>query len=351
MTLIYSSSGFLAARSGSPISCASPLGYCPDYVVDNQTKHNDNCSARNTTTSFDSRRLAERMKNTNIRLSLEDVSKCMLRDNKVSSPSCIVGMNNDNKRVQRKNDETPRSILKKAASADSASIAKLREALLLTKRLSISLSDTNLSQQAVDDNDDSLHTRPRSPSKNVTFADDNNLSLVKIHNFVPSSERLDQWQFNTSQTNFRNNRLSGNEALSLAKGKVIRRPVELLLCFKEPCDSPDFTERFKYKCVALERCATRDRTLTGIILVKNIEFEKHVSVRYTVDGWKTTDDVEAYYVPNSNDGETDRFSFTLSLPKSYKEMEFAIRFKTNSSEFWDNNFNRNYKVRDALSPP
>jgi len=272
--------------------------------------------------------------------------------------------------------KSPRSILKKAASADAASIAALRETLSRStedinnnnnnsnnnnnNRLSMSFSDSNLSRQGVECSElttvqSNTGLLVGSLSKNVTFADDKNMSLVKIHNFVASTERLDQWHFSKfHQTHFKTENLPGNRQPSLLLkpvNKFVRKPVELLLCFNEPCDSVDFKERFARECVALERCATRDRTVTGIILVQNLEFHKYVGVRYTVDGWKTSDEVEACYVPNSNDGDTDRFSFTLSLPKSYKELEFAVRYKAgNLTEYWDNNFNRNYKVKDAFHP-
>ena len=245
-----------------------------------------------------------------------------------------------------------RGILKKSKSADAATVAHLRTTLLESKCLSISLSDPNLAVDVEDDHCD----EPRSPNKNVTFADDNNLSLCRIHNFVPSNDKLDQWQsnfvFNSQQRHFKSDRLSGNQAMvPRGGGKLaVRKPNQLVVCFKEPCDNADFQERFKYKCVALERCATRDRTITGIVLVKNIEFHKEVTVRYTLDSWATSSDVDACYLPNSNDGDTDRFSFTLAFPRNHKEMEFAVRYKTGSAEYWDNNFNRNYKVKDALTP-
>ena len=75
-----------------------------------------------------------------------------------------------------------------------------------------------------------------------------------------------------------------------------------------------------------------------------------MTIRYTLDSWVTSTDVDACYLPNSNDGDTDRFSFSLALPRNHKEMEFAIRYKTGTAEYWDNNFNRNYKVKDALTP-
>ena len=304
MTLIYTP-GYRAANTGrgSPLRCSSPVSF---RSVNRTDPSKDMDSTQVYSSSPHSRVLAERMKEIQISLSIEDLSSsieniasavasssCCSHDNKQSrSQSCII---EQSKQFSKMVDNPPRSILKKSISADAASIAILKESLLESKCLSISLSDTNIAQSSSGDSYETPE-EPKTPTKNVTFADDNNLSLCKVHNFVPSNEKLDQWQFNAfHQTHFKTDRLSGNQLMTPVKAKkVFRKPNELLLCFKEPCSNDDFEERFKYKCVALERCATRDRTLTGIILVKNIEFHKYVAVRYTVDRWKTTSEIEAY---------------------------------------------------------
>lgn len=250
--------------------------------------------------------------------------------------------------------EMPRGILKKSASADEASIRLLRASIFFTSNtISRHHSESNLTIDIPLINEHSAQatelSSPKSPQKNVTFADDNNLSLVEVRNFIPSNDRLDVWAHSPIFCNSSIHCI-GRGGKDVANGaKIFKKPVELLICFKEPCNAADFHERFNHQCVALERCGTRDRAVTGIILVKNIEFEKHVFVRYTLDHWKTSCDVETNYVPNSNDGVTDRFTFFLSLPKACKEMEFAVRFQTSSEEYWDNNQNRNYKVKDSTA--
>ena len=179
-------------------------------------------------------------------------------------------------------------------------------------------------------------------SRTVSFADDNNLSLVEIKNFVPSSERIDLWS-EADEVFQRKYQVAIAEETEFEKSKDFSES-EIKLCFTEPCASKGFLERFKHRCVSLEKCDIRGRTLSGIVLVKNIEYSKHVFIRYTLDGWITNYDTEATYVPNSNDIVTDRFHFSITLPQTINEMEFAVCFKTSSNEFWDNNYNRNYKV-------
>lgn len=372
MTLICTSGHRTRSNNGglgSPNRCTSPIDIisldCSTRTTNSTRNNRDLCSTDSKTSvlfggsSPHTKSYVETMSRIEISFSSSSLESgeafsppplCHVPPDSKQGRSASVSCSSEGDRAKLRNKiigGLPRSILKKSKSADSATIADLRETLLESRCLSISLSDPSFTIEACDDEDG-----PKSPNKNVTFADDNNLSLVKIHNFVPSNDKLDQWQFSVFQTQFNCQRLSGNQAMAPQRGnrRVVRKPNQLLVCFKEPCDNPDFMEHFRYKCVALERCATRDRSVTGIVLVKNIEFHKQVTIRYTLDCWKTSNDVEACYLSNSNDGESDRFSFTLALPRSYKEMEFAVCYKTGSAEYWDNNFNRNYKVKDALTP-
>lgn len=88
----------------------------------------------------------------------------------------------------------------------------------------------------------------------------------------------------------------------------------------------------------------------GVIKVKNLTFEKKITVRYTVDDWKTFTDTEAAYIRHASDGFTDKFSFTIDLTNrnenSLKTLQFAIRYvAANVGEFWDSNNSLNYHFR------
>jgi len=131
--------------------------------------------------------------------------------------------------------------------------------------------------------------------------------------------------------------------------------VYLLACFELPDSQEELLERVRRCRVALESCSFDDLALaiSGVICVANIAFHKTISVRYTVDHWMTKTDISGEYIPRSNDGPTDRFSFTIILPSRKQfiigsEAEFAICYKAGdgpSFEFWDNNHGRNYVVR------
>lgn len=121
--------------------------------------------------------------------------------------------------------------------------------------------------------------------------------------------------------------------------------------FTQPGLASDFLERVETRKIALERCLVddHDRTVTGLIRVANLCFNKVVIVRYSLNSWVTFNDIAASYVLNSNDGKTDKFAFTINLPMSMtvgSRLEFALKFAALDlgSSFWDNNFGDNYHI-------
>lgn len=123
----------------------------------------------------------------------------------------------------------------------------------------------------------------------------------------------------------------------------------LCTCFSQPGCSPDFLRRVQERKLSLETCVVEDKDLTvsGLIRVANIAYQKSVIVRHTVNGWMTYSDDAATYVSGSNDGATDRFSFTIHLPEYFgfgSRLEFSVMFSAGDQQFWDSNFGSNYRV-------
>ena len=112
------------------------------------------------------------------------------------------------------------------------------------------------------------------------------------------------------------------------------------LAFTQPSLEPDFFNRVSRDCVCLESIREEPRCLHGIVRVSNLSFTKEVAVRWTHDNWKTSHDTHAVFL--SNHGATDRFAF--ELPINGDDVSFAIRFRSEGSEFWDNNRGSNYTV-------
>lgn len=97
--------------------------------------------------------------------------------------------------------------------------------------------------------------------------------------------------------------------------------------------------------VCLESFTVADFSVTGVTRVTNLGYEKFVHVRYTLDDWKTYDDVQASYIPGSSDGFTDKFVFTIFLSPNLSEFslcQLAIRYRVGVWEYWDNFNHANY---------
>ncbi|ORY91406.1 putative phosphatase regulatory subunit-domain-containing protein [Syncephalastrum racemosum] len=97
-----------------------------------------------------------------------------------------------------------------------------------------------------------------------------------------------------------------------------------------------------------------DNILLGRCRVANLAFEKHVTVRYTTDYWKSFHETEALYrEPIGSSANTwDRFSFTIRLDDCASPnitVYLALKYTVNDNEFWDNNDGANYQV-DVILP-
>ena len=94
------------------------------------------------------------------------------------------------------------------------------------------------------------------------------------------------------------------------------------------------------------------KNLIGTVAVRNLAFQKQVTVRFTLDYWKTTSEVTAEY---SNDlrkpgpyDNIDMFTFNISLADQAnlenKTLFFCVRYNVNGQEYWDSNNFTNYQV-------
>ncbi|OWF53550.1 glycogen-binding subunit 76A-like [Mizuhopecten yessoensis] len=119
----------------------------------------------------------------------------------------------------------------------------------------------------------------------------------------------------------------------------------LTVCFQQPGACEDFLKRVLTRKICLENAVVTNLTITGIIRVANLGFHKFCRVRYTTNGWVTFHDIAASYVKNSCDGPTDRFSFSIVAPADFglhARLEFALSYRVNDAEYWDNNQDLNY---------
>jgi len=122
-------------------------------------------------------------------------------------------------------------------------------------------------------------------------------------------------------------------------------------CFSQPGMSRNFAERVLERRVLLETCLVAPTAIDGVVRVANIAYEKHVFVRYTMNGWLTFTDVLASYVHGSSNSSTDQFRFSIALPNNFgivgSAVEFSIKYEaggTGDCVFWDSNYGANYRV-------
>ncbi|XP_037374786.1 protein phosphatase 1 regulatory subunit 3A [Talpa occidentalis] len=171
---------------------------------------------------------------------------------------------------------------------------------------------------------------PSSGTRRVSFADTFGFNLVSVKEF-------DTWELPSVSTNF-----------DLRKDIFNTEEYVLSPLFDLPSSKEDLMQQLQVQKAILE--ATEyfpgSTSMKGIIRVLNISFEKLVYVRMSLDDWQTHYDILAEYVPNSCDGETDQFSFNITLIPPYQKdgnkVEFCIRYETSVGTFWSNNKGTNY---------
>ncbi|XP_036036360.1 protein phosphatase 1 regulatory subunit 3A isoform X2 [Onychomys torridus] len=178
--------------------------------------------------------------------------------------------------------------------------------------------------------EDTYLDTPTSASRRVSFADSLGFSLVSIKEF-------DCWELPSVSTDF-----------DLSRDVFPAEEYVLSPLFDLPSSKEELMEQLQVQKAVLESTEhlPGPTSMKGVIRVLNVSFEKLVYVRMSLDGWQTHYDILAEYVPNSCDGETDQFSFKISLippfQKDGSKVEFCIRYETSVGTFWSNNNGNNY---------
>jgi hypothetical protein len=76
--------------------------------------------------------------------------------------------------------------------------------------------------------------------------------------------------------------------------------------------------------------------------VQNLAYDKVVGVVFTTDNWATAQTAYGHYVWTMKSG-LEVWHATLSVGSAV-EVKFAVFYQVLASEYWDNNFSRNYTV-------
>ncbi|XP_014874075.1 protein phosphatase 1 regulatory subunit 3C-B-like [Poecilia latipinna] len=197
----------------------------------------------------------------------------------------------------------------------------------------------------------SMETSTSAPRKNsrksVAFADSQGLALTTVYVFT-EDDPLAELQFHLTELE------GATEALDLEVKDSVELGSGLVLDFTPPAaDYLDLRNRLKAQQVCLETCSVQDHLLSGTVHVRNICFEKSVSVRITFDSWNSFQDVWCRYLNNVYGcPDIDTFTFSVPLPPDLvpsSRVEFCIRYQTKDQVHWDNNLGNNYRL--AMADP
>ncbi|PSN32642.1 hypothetical protein C0J52_13888 [Blattella germanica] len=204
-------------------------------------------------------------------------------------------------------------------------------------------------------------TPPGTPSRKkiVRFADVLGLDLADIRTFLDEIPKVPRSAYedlecvdipDTSSSSILEDTLS----TVLPSCMNIKSDRCLICLFQQPAGLPDFMDRVREEQVCLENAILTDTvsfTICGTVRVRNLDFHKSVHIRYSIDNWETFADLQATYVPNSCDGFSDKFSFTLyaHTVQIGQRLQFAVRFQCKGVQYWDSNHGANY-VFQCLPP-
>ncbi|XP_029607375.1 uncharacterized protein LOC115192724 [Salmo trutta] len=170
-----------------------------------------------------------------------------------------------------------------------------------------------------------------SSSRRVSFADALGLNLVKVKEF-------DSWDI-TIPLNF--NAMEGEKEVE---------EYYLSLLYTPSPSQEAMALRVQEQKLELESIELLHQTtiLRGVVRVLNVSFDKMVYIRTSLDAWATHFDLLAEYIPGSSDGDTDCFSFKLTLGPPFGEkgarVDFCLRYETPVGTFWANNSDQNYVI-------
>ena len=102
-------------------------------------------------------------------------------------------------------------------------------------------------------------------------------------------------------------------------------------------------------CLETLEIAADSKSLKGTALLRNIAFEKRLSIRFTLDEWQTVSEVTGEWSCTLVGGTLDRWSFSIKLQDMLariedRKMYIALRYSVNGQDIWDNNYHQNYRA-------
>ncbi|XP_028391156.1 protein phosphatase 1 regulatory subunit 3B-like [Dendronephthya gigantea] len=174
--------------------------------------------------------------------------------------------------------------------------------------------------------------------KSVSFADTKGLALTSTFFFTKDDLSPPVTRRRSACTRIKDNKQQSEPG----------QPAARLLNFTLNTSYKEIQNKVETTNVCFEIIICYTFGIYGRIRVKNIAYEKLVSVRYTFDAWQSSKEETAKYIYGASTDTTDTFFFHIRPPKTTtgtdRKMEFAIRYRVCGQEFWDNNFGDNYRL-------
>jgi hypothetical protein len=86
--------------------------------------------------------------------------------------------------------------------------------------------------------------------------------------------------------------------------------------------------------------------LEGRCKALNLSAEKYVHIRYTLDLWKSFQEVQAQFQESTNNN-WERFHFHIPIDATLetKTIYMALRYSVDGQDYWDNNDGKNYEIQ------
>uniref|UniRef100_A0AAY4AHS9 CBM21 domain-containing protein n=1 Tax=Denticeps clupeoides TaxID=299321 RepID=A0AAY4AHS9_9TELE len=180
----------------------------------------------------------------------------------------------------------------------------------------------------------SLAECPDRAAKRVQFADTLGLDLEDVVHFSAAEDpRVPPKALNRLQSYPPD---PGRQSPTVAR---------LVPTFAVPAEPRDMPSLLRDRRVALERVAVSGFDVTGTVrTLKGDTVREEVGVRYTFNAWRTCVDAQAARVADG----AGRFTFTLCAPPYLERgssVQFAVFYRTDQGDFWDNNMGQNYVLR------
>jgi hypothetical protein len=269
---------------------------------------------------------------------------------------CKSNLNNSNSSMNRVKGSKLNKIdsysVKKTTIADFGCGSLPTDSYLLSNRIEMSKCNIDVKVDEEERGFCSLIAAKKEKKKFVRFADSLGLDLVSIQ-FI-------------KEINYQSNE-SSNETISMVKPSKPQKQKQYLVLI--PCFTllakHFYNDNLQFNCKLFDYLFDNEgKILKFLIRVKNLSYQKHVFVRFTLNSWKSFTDIDAFFTNSASlkknkqisnivdsNSEYDNFICVLSMnhcltkeeTNQFLKFEFAVCYQSSKDDYhWDNNNGSNF---------